>query len=545
MWGKSPDRKLDFHQLKHLLVAAVKLDLRSSTAHFGGVASRRFPPFVQLVVFQFFISIGLGITMYLMPARLAATIFVVTTAMVFTALNVMIEFGSLIISPDDSDIISPLPVSSRTYFYAKLVNLLFYTASLTAAIGVVPTAALVIRSGNPLYALTFPSALLTANVAASLVISTVYASLLRHISRERIASALGYVQMIMAISVWGAHLIIPRVVSADLFAANDVTDWWVFLLPPAWYSSLIGIAGDIESPHWIWSSLLGLVALGLLFMYCMKYLSIGYAASLAQSVASLRNTELQVRYQRRGWIRLLGRFLGPEENAVFRLIWAQFKYDSRFKMSVLAILPLTAIYLFLAVKEGGMPDPFVNGSGRPDMHAYLVFFALGIFPSMIQGGVVNSRSYRAAWIFFATPADLTKLMLSTRKFVKIFFLVPYLIMLGLAFAYVFGSLLHAFMLLIPLYSLTMIQLAVTYMIYPGVPFSRPMRHGQGSVSVVVSLLVPVLTIIVPMLMLQLFVFANPFAYLVTIAVLLVAETLITRLSAGVVARKAAAARCAD
>jgi hypothetical protein len=546
MSSEQPDQKIDFHQLKHLLKAAIKLDTRSSSQQFGGRGSRKFPPILQLALFQVMVSIGLALGLYFMPARLVSTILVVTVAMTFTAINIMIEFGSLIMSPDDHDIISPLPVNSRTFFYSKLINLLFYTTILTAALGIAPTIAILIKTGNPMYALVFPALLLAANTATSLAVSSVYASLLKHVRRERITSILSYVQMIMGGIVYAGYAIVPRVVSKSLIRFEDVTDWWIFLLPPTWFASFIGLAGEIDSSHWIWSSLVGIAALGVLYMYCMKYLSIDYSASLARSLTTSGKKKPKPAKHRQSGVGVLYRFLNPEETAIFRLVWAQFKHDSRFKMTILAIVPMTVLYLFLAfADDGGFADPFISGIKGAGHHSFLVFFAIGIFPSMIQGGVLHSASYQASWIFFATPANLTNVMLSTRRFIQLFFILPYLLALFAVFVWFFGNLLHSFMLLIVLYFLTMMQLSVTYSLFAGVPFSRPVKKGQNAATVFLSIIMPVGTIILPMVLLEAFVFTSPAAYSVTLVLLLVTERLFSRFTRGRVAIKAASARYLD
>jgi hypothetical protein len=520
--------------------------MRSGNQQFGASGSRKFPPILQLVLFQFIVSIGLALGLYFIPARLVSTILVVTVAMTFTALSVMIEFGSLIISPDDHDIISPLPVNSRTFFYSKLINLLFYTTILTAALGIAPTIAVLIKTGNPLHALVFPALLLAANTATSLAISSVYASLLKYVSRERITSILSYVQMIMGGVVYAGYIVVPRVVSKSFMQFEDITDWWIFLLPPTWFASFIGFAGEIDSSHWIWSSLTGLAALGMLYLYCARLLSLDYSANLARSLTTPDREKPRPANMQQGKAGFLGWLLNPEETAIFKLVWAQFKYDSRFKMTILAIVPMTVLYIFLAVADdGGITDPFVSGITEAGARSFLVFFAMGIFPFMIQGGVLHSASYQASWVFFATPANLANVMLSTRRVIQLFFILPYLFALLIVFSWLFGNLLHSFMLLIVLYFLTMIQLSLTYLLVGGVPFSRPVKKGQNAATVFLSLIMPLCTIIMPMVLLEAFVFTSPAAYAVVLVLLLVIERQFARFTRGRVEVKAASARYLD
>jgi hypothetical protein len=86
---------------------------------------------------------------------------------------------------------------------------------------------------------------------------------------------------------------------------------------------------------------------------------------------------------------------------------------------------------------------------------------------------------------------------------------------------------------------------VTYLLFAGVPFSRPVKKGQNAASVFLSIIMPVGTIILPMVLLEAFVFTNPAAYAVALVLLLVIERLFSRFTQGRVAVRAASVRYLD
>jgi hypothetical protein len=96
-----------------------------------------------------------------------------------------------------------------------------------------------------------------------------------------------------------------------------------------------------------------------------------------------------------------------------------------------------------------------------------------------------------------------------------------------------------------LYLLVMIQLSWSSWLLGGVPFSRPVKKGQNASSIFLSILMPVATIIVPMVLLSAFVFTNTVGYIIAVALLIVMERVFLNLTRRQVAKKAAKLRYLD
>jgi len=63
---------------------------------------------------------------------------IVTYTMFMVAILILIDFGAIVISPDDFAHPGYQPVSSRTYFISRLTNVLIYSTLLSLALGIVP-----------------------------------------------------------------------------------------------------------------------------------------------------------------------------------------------------------------------------------------------------------------------------------------------------------------------------------------------------------------------------------------------------------------------
>jgi hypothetical protein len=204
-------------------------------------------------------------------------------------------------------------------------------------------------------------------------------------------------------------------------------------------------------------------------------LSLDYADRL-----SALTTDTAVDVQTAGMRLRAGRvFRDGERRAVALLVKGLFRYDMRFRLGVLGIIPLTVIYLVGGFgSHGGITDPFLMAGRRGEPQ--LVYYAVLFFPTMLRQVMSRSDAYRAAWIFLATPADMPRLVLAIKDFVLAYFVLPYLGFFGILVAYWFTRLDHLAILIITLALLCHLVLLVQVLLRPELPFSQPETKGSRS-----------------------------------------------------------------
>ena len=170
----------------------------------------------------------------------------------------------------------------------------------------------------------------------------------------------------------------------------------MLLYPPTWFASYLELASGRWSPlEWL-PAIAGLAAFVALLRVASGRLSLGYSELLSRQAARSEGSQQRMG---RGWTIGLGR---RERRAVALLLRAQFRHDQRFRLAVLSMVPLTAFYLFWGLRQGPMRDPFVFPRG--DNGGMFLYFALLMIPTMLMASVGRSDSYRAAWVWFVTPA---------------------------------------------------------------------------------------------------------------------------------------------
>lgn len=495
------ETNIDRRQLKALLGAAWKTDLRGSGNPMdpSGGGSGKVPPIVAVMLVKLFIGLGLGGMVFLIREPFTAAFLVFSTMMVFLAMTVLLEFSNLILRPDEYPIIAALPVGSKTFFAAKMVHLLAYVNALGSLIYLPPAVACAVANRNPLLLPGFLLAGALAATAMGLSFVLLYALLLRIVDREAMQRVLGYVNMALTLVVYLGYFVAPRMIERDsLTFFREFRSDWIYLAPPAWFAAIVDLAAGQITPKGLWASLAALAALAAAWRAGMSKLSLEYAGTLADTVG---RDEPRRKAGGDGWAsRLLRAVASSEDRAVWTLIRKQFQYDNRFKMSILSILPLTALYVFLAVSEGRMtPDPFLAPPGDAAAGGYsLLYIAAALFPYMITLGTVNSDSYRGAWVFYASPADRTRIIISPARYALIWFCLPFTLLLAGIFTWYFGSAVHAVLHCLVIYSILMIQTRILTLLYPRVPFSQPPKTGQRTLHIFVLVILSIIVMCVPM-----------------------------------------------
>lgn len=476
---------IDYDQWKALTRTALKLDFR--LASFGQSrmnaqvkgASVFLAQGVLYFIFGVFLSILVWASRDLFLIGSAMTTY--TLFMVGTA--VLLDHSSALTSPADYSILGFRPVSSRTYFASRLANVLAYTTGMTTLVVILPVLALFLRHGL-LVGLAGVLACYGCSISATLAILLSYTGMMRLVGADTLKRALSYVQLVMSFLVYGGYIFVSQFVSKIVTSSFVLPKSpWLLLYPGTWFASYLDIAAGKTSALELVPAGASVVAMVAMASGLSGRLSLDYSERLgAISASSQRATAAKTPVRPGFWFR------SGEGRAMALLIRSQFRNDQRFRMSVLGILPLTLLYVFMAVRDGGMVDPFVplELTGRRGGPTFsLVTMAIMMFPTMLKVSLSHSDTFRASWIFFACPADRLRMVRSSRSVLVTFFLLPYLLFVTAIYAYMIGNIFHAavHMALLGLFSFLCLELVV--FIDPELPFSRPPQKGKNSTLTIV------------------------------------------------------------
>lgn len=464
----------DYEQWRALTRVALKLDVRAPR---GAVSTRKgrnalLPQLLFYLITGFVLA---GVVFMTQDVFLAAMV-IVTYAMFMVGVMVLLDYHTVVTAPDDYIILGYQPVSSRTYFLARITNLLIIVLVLSSAIALPPAGALMIRAGfQPAAAAGLLVGVWAAVGTTALAMVLAYGSLVQRVSAQRLSRALTYLQLALSFVLYGGYMLLPELFQRLGVAHMSLRKTTaVLLFPPSWFASYVDIARAQLGMREVVPALAAGGLLVLAARAASGKISLEFAERLAaMSVSATPRPQRSVQAAvAPGWLR------AGETRAVWILLRNQFRSDQKFRLSVLGILPLTLLYMLMAVGKGGVPDPFLppDGSGN----AGLIYMAVIMFPVMLNSTITHSENYKASWIFYATAADREKTVVAVKNVVFLLFVVPYLLFVGGIFMFWFKSVPHAVIHTLMLALLSHLALVLLLLFDPQMPFSKPINKGERS-----------------------------------------------------------------
>lgn len=478
----------DYEQWHVLSRVMLKLDLRPSGAFAMDTANMapEEAAHIKLPWGSIFFHGLTGVVLAFVPTWLTSPFLACTVllgvVMMLIFMAVFADFHAVVISPMDYQVLAPQPISSRTYFIAKLTNVLIYTGAIGALAGGFATLSLFWKHGL-LVAIAWLFALAAAAVWTTLATICAYAAILKVVRPERLRRALTTLQMLLPLAVLLPQMLffergyMEQVKAGGLETALTPA---LLLLPPGWFASLPAMAGGAWRLSETVGATLALATLFGLFAIVRGRLSLSYA----QRIGELFSTAKAKRPSK--WLLSgAGRFgafgtLPPELRAAAILVRAQFRHDLHFRRTVLNALSMILIYMALVIGQGGLIDPFTATAFGQMFKLFLIHLAVTQMPLSLAAGLPFSDSFRAAWIFFATPANLAKLAIQSVNCLTLFFLIPLLLIVGAIFAWQFDALWHAALHTSLLGLIAYLGMQSALLASPRLPFSEPPRKGYGS-----------------------------------------------------------------
>jgi ABC-2 type transport system permease protein len=538
---------VDAVQWRVLVLTALRVDLRMtsamsmSRAHVRGSGKSSLRGFLITLGFM---GLVFGLLVYAAADLFFSSTLFFSFLLFSVGSSLLLEYQAIVLSPDDYRQLGYQPITSRTFFAARLTSVLIYVWLMAFALGIFPCiAAAFNRHGGPIASIALFLAAVLASTTAALFVIGVYGWLLKLLPASRLKHALTYLQLAATFLVYASYFMLPRLIGERALQQFSMPHTgWILAVPGTWYASFIVIANDLahgvglsETPgaHLMLAGATILLAI-VAAMISGGRLSLDYADRLADlMIDSASDAQTAATPVRAGRL-----FRDGERRAVALLVRGLFRHDMKFRLGVLGIVPLTIIYLFGGFGgHGGVTDPFVVGSkhGEPQ----LVYYAVLFFPTMLRQVMSRSDAYRAAWIFFATPADTARLVLAVKDFVLAYFVLPYLAFLGVLLAYWFPRLDHLAILLLTLALLCHLVLLVQLLLNPELPFSQPETKGGRSQVMILVIALSAVAVMLPTLLHA--AFATPVRVLATLTGFVAVNLLLQKATVARVQRLARAA----
>ena len=160
----------------------------------------------------------------ILPNVFAASTIYYSLLLATLGLALLVDFTSVVLSPDDHAQLAPRPIDSRTFFVARLTSVVGFSLLLTMPFALLPALAYLFRDGGGSLAAAIASvaAAATCAVLVPLVVILLFLALVQVIPAGRLHRALGYVQFFLSFVFIGAFFLLSRTTRAlDTRAARE------------------------------------------------------------------------------------------------------------------------------------------------------------------------------------------------------------------------------------------------------------------------------------------------------------------------------------
>ena len=463
----------DYGQWRGLVGPLLKVGFRSSWV-VAQIAQRgRNPRLVSWGTVAFVGFLGIFLVPYglLLADPLSIALLATSAVAMLVVFMLLIDFQAVAVSPLDYQVLGHRPVNERTYLAARLAVTTAHQQIL-AGLAASPTVIVCgIRFGWLAAAgLAVAVCLLTVSLVLALV--GVYGTLIRRIGPRRLGRSMAYAQVLLTLA-YVLPLLLLNVGDGGFERPQALElGGWLLALPPAWFAGLASLFhGELQSAELL-AAALAAATLGALAWYARDKMSLSSAQNLAAAMEADPPTTERTRRRR------LAALLPARLQVAALLIRGQFRHDNRFRMSVFAMLPLLGVYAFMALRIPGEVDPFLAHANTLSLIG--IHMAVLLAPVVMLEELYRAESYRAGWLFFATPMDRARLAADARHCVTLFFFLPYLALAGVVLAFLFEAAWHVLPHLFVLGCLGVLAMQFSQFAVPRLPFSMApgrKRHG--------------------------------------------------------------------
>jgi hypothetical protein len=501
-------QKLNKHQFWVLFKTGLKLDWRGASNPFVGYGSgkqnKNVPGMLVVLGLTGLMSLFMGLVFLQVPDFFSGLVISASGIMFLIGLQILMDFGNIVIAPDDYNIIAPKPVNSKTFYYSKLCHLAAYITMLSLTASIIPAIFAYVRFGVWWHVIVLIFDFWLSVLFMSILMMIAYSLVLKSVDRRRLERMLGYMQTVMVLFVTLSWVMLMTNMSGDdEFAHLDVMGFIlgnIKYFPAYWFAApVIMLVEGWSMSNFLWS-LPGYGILLVLTPIALSYLSISYAESIGRAEWTKSRTEIKV--ERKSQSSWLNKILTQEDKAILALTQANFKHDIKFRLGILSAIWIPIMYLLLGLVlfgGGEMSDLFALEKSKANLLHLLFAMAMGFLPFLIGSAMVGSKDWQASWVYFSIPVDRMKLVNAVSHLVMIVSIIPLAVLEFAIYAILVGNLLHAFLHSINLIAYGFCALAFLNLLVVELPFSAKTASGGLIGSVMGPFMIWLFASIVPLI----------------------------------------------
>jgi hypothetical protein len=498
-WGVDP---LQYH---YLLQCSLTMDFRSTNPLMGRgsetKSALRQTAFLNLL-FGGFMSVVLA---FHADTFLFATL-MLGYAMAMIAMMVLMEFGLVVISPDDHSLLAHRPISSLTFLAVRFSNLVFYVLVLSLSLNGAPCfIGLICRGSTPWFPLVYLLVSTAAAVSVAGAVVVFYGLFMRWFHHERMKDVLVYCQIALSFLFFFGYQLVPRLVgTGDHLGIESLTHGWGVLFPSVWFAGLV----ELGLGRWSWESVAtggaALLLMAVVMPWLFRAVSLDYSAQVGRMIAPSGNSA-RVGVPRQTLTDRVARVVcrSVEERAFFCFVVTMLRRNRNVKLQLYPNFGIVIAMLVLTMMdEQRLPDP-ASGQGISGMVASMTAMAFVFGAAALAGAIPYSDEYAGAWLFQTAPMARPEVILKAIKKAALLFLFAPMFLLTFGISCFLWPVLRAVQIGTGglLIGITFFQIAL--LTFRGFPFAKKPEKGVQSGHLVLMMIVAMagMFILLPILLL--------------------------------------------
>lgn len=401
---------VNYQSLEILIKTKLTIDFRRVPSTIQSTSKKQ-TFWKQLIIFCF-MGLFIGLSFYSIKDEMLQLSFCFSFIMLLLGTTLITEFTSVLFDERDNNIILPLPIDSRTFLASRLLHIQIYISYIVLALALVPSIIIVIKYGVGVFIGFFLALGVTAWITLLFAV-LFYFVLAKIFSAERLKNIIAYVQIFIAMLIFGSYQLMPRFMDTEIVQEAAINfRWYTFLFPPIWSAGFVKMFfGGVPEWHTLilfGISLLAAVGGGLL---TIRYLSKDFTSILtADNAGSVKAESSKNKIIRKrklpGWF-----FSSNIEKAGWDLSMISSKRDRKFKIAVFPSYGFLFVMLFIFFQ----PDfSDLQGSFREiaESEKYLTLIFISFFGTMAIIQLPYTDTPEASWIYKTLPFTKAKHILS-------------------------------------------------------------------------------------------------------------------------------------
>ena len=363
----------------------------------------------------------------------------ITVSMVMIGIWTLPYFD-ILIYPINYPVVAHTPISSRTYFFVKLTQILSYTVKLLVCLNLIPAiGGIWVRSGESsqlqyLFPLVYLPIAIISGIFTVGIMTTFTGYLTKLYTIKKLRNLAKYFQRLFPLlfpSVWMIVYFFPKdtskSVTIDMFSSLVK---WLYVLPNGWFAGTVSvILGQIEVRFLILTAL-AFISTAFLVLVPLQSIAKTYSKYLSYQI----ETDTKQKYKLKVKI---PRFAKIIKNRVIRAGFCMcsiYLYrDKRMLQGILGMLGSSIGFFILLtqiekISLGWMIRSFIPGI---NLAFFIMFCYFGVaFVGMFLSIVRYSEHWKASWMFkltpLKTPLDLWR---SVQITALLYVVMPYTLLL--------------------------------------------------------------------------------------------------------------------